>query len=436
MLYQNSVINEIQSIVQNPSTRLDDVLSIDYIPKAVLTKYPPLIKYLQKNSKTLLKLALSEEESKVSIISYSILLSNNPDILGAMFDNYYYRDLVSSLLSNATTSDVVIGRIASITLSCFIAFPEVAFENFGFIYRLLQHCDNSAVFNLFQTICSAEPRFTNAHVWLDQIGLSEYILREFNSADYSYVPTDPNFLKDKKFVNLFCLYKLSSTCSENSTLRSSFETESFVLVLAKEPTFSPTLLLNSKWKTVNALTSSVTSQFMYQHLYEKAINIIIEPFEHLCEYHVSIIEFISKMMRLYPQTLETIKQKSILQIIISIFLKFRDSTLLHDSIIDFIKTGLEDNEFSVQITLNLLQLMIDYANDRTNRIFSCFCFRVIDTFIEKAKSSKEIKEILNETPEYTNFVRNSLAPRKKLMETPYGVEPVGGKFLETLKSLF
>ena len=437
MLYQSSLLNEIQVIINNPDTKLEDVLLIDIIPKAVLTKNPSIIKYLKQNSKVLLKYALSDEKSKISMISYSILLACNPDILGSIFEDDYYRDMVSSLLADPTTSDVIIGRIASITLSCFTAIPNQAFESYGFIYHLLHHCDNSAVFNLFQTICCEDPRFTSTQEWLDQMGFSEYLLRELLSIDYDHTPTDPNFIKDKTFVNLFCFYKLASICCSNPILRSSFETEPFVRVLARDSSFSNTHLMSSKWKTVNALTSPITSNNMLTYHYDKAISIVTEPFDVLREYRVCALEFITKMMRFCPQTISTVKEKSILQNVISIILNFRDSTILHDTVLGFVGAGLElDKELSKQITQTLTPLMIDFADDRSDRVFSSFCFRVVEEMIKRAKKDKALAAELHDLPEFEVFVKSMLEPRRKAIETPYGCEPGAKKLLSTLKNIF
>ena len=176
-------------------------------------------------------------------------------------------------------------------------------------------------------------------------------------------------------------------------------------------------------------------QNIYEKVYPKAIQILDDEPQILKEYKVTIIDLLAKMMIVYPDIVNDFIDISILQIILNISLNFKNSIFLQDSILKFISSSFVSQEFSSLLITTLMPLFMDYATDRSNRVYSCFCYRAIMIIILKSKNNPNAKKTLNVIYGYDDFVKYQLEPYKKSLETPYGSESKP-KIVKVFKNLF
>ena len=194
-------------MLTEPTAPINEVLSLPYVARSARIGFPQLIDYFALHSREMLKFAFSQpspgENGNISYNAYAILLMGDPKILTPVLQDFSFRDVATELLSDKNANPVMIGRLASITLNCLSNVNELAVESCGFIYKFLPHCGNPSVFNFFITICGDDPRVSPTQMWLNEMGFSEFVFREFNNIYVNYDPKDSkNKWKDPDFVRI------------------------------------------------------------------------------------------------------------------------------------------------------------------------------------------------------------------------------------------
>lgn len=440
MFYPASLINKFK-MARSTQCTIKDVLSIESIFKLSTYHYEPFVSYCISYSRDILKYSLSKEVSHtVSTNAFSILMcSSCQGMFNELIKNDYFRDIITQSLADPDLPQPFIGKIASLTSACIKSIKSENYNVLGYIYCLLKYCNNNAVYNFFTFICSESDDSFNKnklHEWLNKMGFSEYLLRELTTIDYNHEIEGENLMKDKVFDNLFCFYELISMCCKEERFKKSFENKEFIDVLINnEFHIKNSILMNKKWKVICGLVSKNTAKYIYEKVYPKAIQILDDEPQILKEYKVTIIDLLAKMMIVYPDIVNDFIDISILQIILNISLNFKNSIFLQDSILKFISSSFVSQEFSSLLITTLMPLFMDYATDRSNRVYSCFCYRAIMIIILKSKNNPNAKKTLNVIYGYDDFVKYQLEPYKKSLETPYGSESKP-KIVKVFKNLF
>ncbi|KAH0786607.1 hypothetical protein GPJ56_009509 [Histomonas meleagridis] len=433
-MLQSFLTPELQEMVSDTSTDIHDVLSLGYISKSARIGFSSVIDYLVAHSHDILNYAFKDEKSVVSTNAYAILSLGNPQILKPILDDSSFQNTALEILSKESVPQFTIGRLSSLTLTLLTNLPEQATESCGFIYHLLKYCENPGVFNFFETICSADPKYELTQKWLNEMGFSEYLLRELDKIDFSYESQEANKYKDSIYIRCLCFYKLIGKCCDNPIMVESFQSEHVVDSLSQAFPNEPSFIRSARWDSISAITSQKTAVFLLKKLFQTAVDILMEQFDRLLAYRVSALTFITKMLTIAPLSFELLLQSSMPQLLIHIVVQFPYSTFLHSAFLKFVEVGLTHLQFAIKIVGCYTPVIIDIAEDRKNRILSPCCIKMLEMFLEKAKTNKEISQVLNETPGIAKFVRGTMKEYQKLVDTPYG-EPQTG-VLKMIRNIF
>ena len=439
MNFQDFFTPQLKAMLTEPTAPLNEVLALPYIARSARIGFPQLIDFLALHSSELLRLAFSTTPPggnlNVSNNAYAILLMGDPKILTPILQDFSFRDVATELLSDKNASPIMIGRLASITLNCLSNVNEVAIEACGFIYKFLPHCGNPSVFNFFITICGDDPRVSPTQIWLNQMGFSEFVFREFNNIDFNYSPTDQkNIWKDPVFVYYLCLYQLVTRCCENQIMQNHFRTPELVNILQKDIVNAPDYLQSARWSAITAATCKEIAVPLLKMI-PSALKLLTDPFKSLRSYRVSALDFISNMMTLAPLTFDLLLQSSMPQMLINLVFTFPNSTILHMSFLKFVQNGLENEQFALNIASVYTPVIIDCATEGTNRILLACCMEMIKLFNKAARNDKSVAQALHETPGYDEFVKKNLKEYAKVLEKPYGEDSATALF-NKMKNFF
>ena len=425
---------ELQSMVNEPTTPVSAVLALPYICQSARVGFPRLIEYFASNAAELIRIAFSEEDDKLSKTAYTILLSGDPKIIDPILSNYLLTNTATELLTNADSNSIMIGRLSSLTQAFLYNLNNENKGSFGYIFRLLPHCGNPSVFNLFCTICGDDPKFETTQQMLDEMGFSDFVFREFDNMDVNYKSQAEIVWKDPVFVRFLCLYQLITKCCTNPILQKRFRTPQLVELLSKEFVDAPDYLKSAKWEAINAATCpEIAVQLL--NLIDNALQLLSENFEHLRAFRVSALSFITNMMRIAPLTYDLMLKSVMPQMLINLVVSFPNSTLLHAVFITFVETGLANEQFALRIVNIYTPVIVDCVEENQNKILLPTCMKMLVLFTQLGKKNKEINQSLNECPGYDKIMKTTLKDYLKILNSPYG-EDTTTAFFKKVKTIF
>lgn len=214
-------------------------------------------------------------------------------------------------------------------------------------------------------------------------------------------------------------------CCLNQVLCIGFQNEHSVQVLTKCFPNEPTFVCNARWSAISASTSKTTAPFLLKELFTNALNLLNEQFDNLKEFRVSALEFITKILAYAPLSFDVLLQSSMPQMLIHIVLQFPYSTFLHSAFLKFVENGLKREDFALKIVGCYSPVIVDITEEKRNRVLIPIFMKMLDMFLEAAKTNKNINTMVKETPGLRNFIRDKLKKYKEVTSKPYGESPSG-----------
>ncbi|OHT16859.1 hypothetical protein TRFO_41522 [Tritrichomonas foetus] len=426
---------ELKALVSDESTPLMTVLSLPYIMKSARCGFDRVSIFFSKHSEELLDLTFSDEADKViSSNSFSILMIGDERILMPLFDNGLFLDIAAKILTTPNVPASKIGRLVSLMQVCFSTLQGGATESCGFIYRLLPFCGNPSVFNFFGSICGEEENFESTQHWLNEIGFAEYIFLEFENVDFSYVSKEENVFKDPVFNLYLCLYQLISKCCENEILKNSFLKKKLVTILKHDFDNPPDFLKTARWNAIKAATCKDLALPLLI-IIPDALEVLTENFTKLKSYHVSALEFITKMMILENATYDLLIKSSMPQLLITLVVNFEYSTILHSAFLNFVEIGLKHKNFAENLVMYYTPVVVNCSFTDLNRVLKPCFIKTMQLLIKKGKKDKKLKAALRNTPGYKKFVDGPMEEYLDVIKSSYGGE-APGLMMKKLKGFF
>ncbi|EAY17463.1 hypothetical protein TVAG_494050 [Trichomonas vaginalis G3] len=427
--------SEIHAVLASPNPELKSLLAIPSIVRAIKQKPSGLMNFLLSHADEMLAMVFSQDKSIEASRAYSILVLGDPAISSEILKDDKFRNHALEALVQPDVPGYVLGRLSSLTLTLLQTLPADTIEHCGFIYHLLKHCANPSVYNFFISLTNGEEtRFEKAQEWLVDFGFSEYIIRELQSVDFKYQPTNTNPYLDPVYDKLSCLYQLVKRCSENKIMEKGFKTNSVVQALLEEIPNAPDYVKNAHWAAITAVTCQPVAVECLK-LIPTALKLITEPFVRIRSFRVSALTFLTQMMEIAPMAYELLLQSSVLQSLCTVLIQFPNCTILHGEFRKFVETGLKNEQFAEKMVGVYTPLFIDQATGRINRVLSPTLFAIVELFNNKAATRPAIKAVLNEIPEYRDFYRNELLPYNQLCNSTYGGSSIS-QFFGSFKNFF
>ena len=417
-------LNDVPSLLSDPTVTFNEIVSNPIITRLIRLDRIPVCDYFIHHSHDLLINALSDTKSIAEVNSYQIIIKGNPDILtNIMTDDEFLNRALDIVNDNNVARDLpfLLGRLSTIALVALAVVPQVASQSCGFIYHLLQYCDNPSVFDFFESIITDDEKYNYTHKWLYDLGFVDYLFRELGKIDFGFIVKDENPYFVPMFEKASCLYQLISKCAKNHILFPSLIRKDLIDALSMTFRYPPTFVENARWDAITSLVTRKTAKLM-NPIVPSAILIITKPYEKLPAYLISALEIVTRIM-IYDQSIfDFVVESKILQNLLNLVIQFSNSTILLDSFRNFVAIGLTNHDYSVQLVVLLLPFIIDFASTRENRVLTPYCFNILQLFIEAAKSNRSVKRILNEEKSVKTFIKTQFTEYKKIIENDYGTD--------------
>lgn len=376
--------------------------------------------YLSYHIQEIIDLVLNDQRNSGVLIN--LLSCQIEPIFQSLLTNSNFVDKATEILSDLSNpSDIVISRLSSILLSALLTLPEQSSQQFGFIYHLLKRCDNSCAFNLFSTLLSNDERCLPAQKWLHDFGYSEFLMREIDSIDFEYKsPEGANPYYDRTYNVAACLYQLLAQAIHSKTFHDDFLHTKVIVIMKKSFKHSyPAFVKNARWHAISSLACEQNAEEM-SSLLPEAISIFIEDLNHVYEYRVFIIQFITEIVKYQPFFATYLVDEKVPNWILHFLLRFPNVTIFHSAIREFADNALKIDILAHIIVSTYTPVLIEEAMVQTNKVFLPTVIALIESIRKAGIENRTIEKELDKIPQFAQFCQNQLLDYTAKAETSYG----------------
>ncbi|OHT02270.1 hypothetical protein TRFO_30633 [Tritrichomonas foetus] len=336
-----------------------------------------------------------------------ILLANGPIILiDALLENYTFLLKATELLSRPSIPTFLASRLATIFSNICLKSEENSINSIGLMVLLLKYIEDSAVFDLFHTICSKKNKLKKMQFAIAQTDIDVFILNELIAYDATI----------EKKHNL-CL--MIQDCLKNSRLTHKFTNVRVLQALVNLMNTSNTQLLNQVWQTISLMVCQKLVTKM-QCIYNRALEILIEPFDTLHIYHTSIFEFLAKVVQLRTSFFTETHKSQICQIILRLFVQFPNSTNLMTAMFRFIRNSLFNKEFAHKVLNSFIVLFVIESQSEARTAASASALLFLGDLERMKTSSIMINKFLTGNAQYMHFCKTFFKNYLEELPIPYG----------------
>jgi hypothetical protein len=421
-MLSQSQFGELQAILGDQNAKLVDVLEFPCIIHAARFGFPPLRGFVTRHSLQLLTYALSTDDSKLSRTALNILNCGDAEYLRPVLATTSYRDFAFHVLSQKDPPAHLIARISSLAVIALMRMPEIACEMCGFIYRLLPHCENATVFNLFETLMNDNESAAPAQCWLKGIGFCGYIPREIAAMPFDYVSGLANTFQDPVYNKAVYLFQLIARGLRSPILCNDFRGGSIVLCLEKQFPQMPDFVQSARWGAIAQLINEQNAPALGFFL-EEALGIVSEPFERLKRYRVSVLGFITQMMQFWPETYKRLEESKLPAMLVTVAMLFPNSTILHNAFLQFVEMGLANLAFADRLIRLYVPAIVVNGESNENRIVKSLCINLMELFIDAVSKQPQLRAAMAEAREGARFIERTVIPFRNKAKGNYGGFP-------------
>lgn len=310
-----------------------------------------------------------------------------------------------------TKSTILLHRISIIIDDNSRLKQDSLYRFYIFIPELLNFSDNDDVQHLFLTFARDATPTRIYTRFLQSVNISEQILHSFKSFT-SQLPTDKI---SEKIAGLFSIIR--GLC-QNEFLRIRFSTSRCLDTITMKFDNNLIHILNNQWLAYITLLDSSTLSYFVDIIGVALFNITNET-EFFSEYQVASLNFISKAIQIdevikEENLLEKLEETDIYQKIWNCMERYPQHTILHQTIIKFIKQLLHLEHFE-KLCLFFIPNLISAYKMKELRVLSATSLYILKKMY-KINFSKDLidkyDDIVNDLKEKFELIRQGNERRK------------------------
>ncbi|OHS93768.1 hypothetical protein TRFO_11564 [Tritrichomonas foetus] len=420
------------ALFDEDSTPLSSVMNYPQLSAASRADAGLVNHYLSHHIQEILDIVLTDNTEPYVSTFINILSFSVSDIFRAVLRGSRFSDMAAEILSDQKSSEKVISRLATITLSLLINVPEEATKQCGFIYHLLKRININTVYDLFNTILADDERCLPARTWLHLFAFPEFILRELENIDYEGFESQevvPYY--DKTYSITSALYVLIAKTTKTDTLKDDFLSPKAAKILKKSFTHRPpNYVLNSRWKAIRCIVCEKNLE-EFRPLFDEAITILSEETKKLAEYHVNAIYFIISMIKLDQSLAQKAVDSKLPNWILGLVLQFQNSSILHTAFRSFVTDLIDIKPLGQNIIDIYTPMLAESARVKSNKVLRPTIFALIETIRDAATRNPEYAESLRIIVEFGEICATEVPEYRTQSTMPYG-----GKMKSSLSDFF
>lgn len=404
----------------NQSHSVDNVMNNVSVIHAFRSGHLGLHKYFITHSHEILSYVFQPNNNKSTIQGFLLMsLEGNTSIIHSLLENCFFDKYVQNLLKDiSNVPDYIIGRIATITLNCFVTAPKLSSQSISFIPSLLNFIDNSSVFSLFQTFFSENKEYALIHRWLYMSNFANYFPYELSKINFSKVLSVHDAYADSDVIKCSNLYQLIALGVRNSMLQNQFRSEEIILAFSENFPISLHFLEGYKWMALTDICCSTTADFLEEYV-PMSLAIIYSPSTELRSYHVYCLRFLTQMIKFSKKAVKNIQSSQLLPVLTNLLLQFPDNTIFQWSFRKFFMESIKHPILGEKLVRTFVPLMINIILLGENRNLSSCFWLLLTKLSNESSNNSTIKGYLKIVPEFEDF-QGHLKKYEELVTRCYG----------------
>ena len=297
---------------------------------------------LRKHIQELLDVALtndSEETTNLSTKAFTLLSTPNELIFKSLFEDNIFFSAVEKVLGQDDVDIIIVNRLAVITQTCCINYPE-NIRQCNFIPRFLQFCRFRSVFEMFKSFLTTEDK-KDVQTFLQEEGFPEKLLDLIKNTQEP-LENNPDSPSVQNLVQLFRLIPLIKSCD---VLAPSVTDQNAITILSHK--FTPDIqeVLNRQWEAIASIVTDSNVKNI-EELSDSYLDILENPNLSLFTPQIeSIIKIIGQVIINDNDYAQKLVDWQVGKKLANIIDRFPRHTLAHLTITNFALTAIDVPNF-------------------------------------------------------------------------------------------
>ncbi|OHT09281.1 hypothetical protein TRFO_21848 [Tritrichomonas foetus] len=405
--------------IDQSSNRFQKLFKNPNILRLFNSHHPQLLLYLCDRIEDLILLSFDKTDEHLSkFVFYYLLISTDLAIHQALIsDDVLKRTSIIAL--NRKDDLFALTRAIQLLQYTIQSITNEFPYTLSFLCMFLPYINESCVFYFYQSICSCDECYNSVQNWLVEINFPNLLVEELYQIYRKAQFDDENEVQ--KAINIL---KLISFCKDSNKFGKMFLKTKLIEVLNDEwhvnkGNLVNDILLNELWITTSIFYSCETAPLM-RGLFQKAVELMTEPYCKLDQYRISVIDVISSMLQVDELLQPFIANSHLEETVLRLVIQFPGHSFLQNSLLKLCSTAFEIPIIKDHFARALISsLVFEAANVYNNSILAFTC-DLVQAAINAGHTDKLFLNGLKSMLGFDEFMNSILKPRMKLMKNGYG----------------
>ena len=372
-----------------------------------------LVDFLVLHVDALINLAFSPKRSQVASIAFEILEHGNPSVTAAMIRHPKFHAVAMDIVTSSSSS-MNLSRLASLILAVVTSNQSLFMTRCGFILQLLPFVHETSVFSLFKVLCAENEEQREVQEWMIGMGFLEILYQEVYQVDMEIGSDRMN-----ENANVLCAYfALIHLCAKNRVFSQDVCTRHFVSALTGRLSEYPSFVEDMRWVTLAALYKTSTSEMM-RVLFQPALELIVAAKNHASPAAVAAIGVLGRMLRFDEAVRPFLVAENVPVKIVNLMLNNPGHSILHSQCRRFLVDALVNPVTRENAIECCLRVIIDCCYQE-NRCLAVSMMEISRRVWKLSLKDTQLKDELQQVPEWSELVHGKIAERRILLRSPYG----------------
>lgn len=420
--YQPVVIplpTDLKELLSSDSTKLEDILNRDITFRLFRTNEPTMISFLSKHIDQLLSLSFDpKSDQEISAKAFAILEHSQQSLTKLLLEKQRIHNTACTVLANPVDlNPLFLNRLASLTLTVIYYDPALIIGNCGYILQLIPFVTEPSILSLFESLCSPneDKDFIQIQKWMNSVGFTEVILKELD--DFPVQMESATLLTPS--ANYYsALLRLVAVCGSSPIFGPSVCTYQFVTALNRTAGNYPLFVENQRWEAISAIYCQQTKDAMHG-FFPLALEILDDKLRCNTRSGTAAIDLLSVMVEIDPVLLDFIISSNVPQKILNLVINFPDATLLHISVIDFIKIALQNNQIRKNFAQDLYKILLT-TFQQTNKCVRATLYKIFRAIVKLSKANPKIASDFKQFTALSDIVKGPMQDYRTILKNQYG----------------
>ena len=372
-----------------------------------------IVDFLVLHVDALINLTFSPKRSQVASIAFEILEHGNPSVTAAMIQHPKFHAVAMDIVTSSSSS-VNLSRLASLILAVVTSNQRLFMTRCGFILQLLPFVHETSVFSLFRFLCEENEEQQEVQEWMIGMGFLEILYQEVYQVDME-IGSD----RMDENANLLCAYfALIRLCAKNRVFSQEICAQHFVSALNSHLSEYPPFVEDTRWATLVALYKESTIEMM-RVLFQPAVELIVAAKNHASPSAVAAIGLLDRMLRYDEAIRSFLVAQNVPVKIVNLMLNNPSHSILHSRCRHFLVDALVNPVTRENVIECCLRVIIDCCYQE-NRCLAVSMMEISRRVWKLSLKDPQLKDELQQIPEWSELVHGKIAERRTLLRSPYG----------------